>query len=46
MCRVSPPPTPRCSAEYQRNKDVVISMLLQVCLGIDNPFAPDASEKK
>ena len=25
-------------AEYQRNKDVVISMLLQVSLNIENPF--------
>ena len=32
------PLVPRRRSEYQRNKDVVIGMLLQVSLNIDNPF--------
>lgn len=40
--RVTPPfptlPRPPRRAEYQRNKEAVISMLLQVVMNIENPY--------
>jgi len=31
-------PPPACRSEYQRNKDAVVAMLLQVVMNIDNPY--------
>ena len=39
--RLCPAPASIRRSEYQRNKDVVIGMLLQVSLNIDNPFGGD-----